>query len=148
MLVSAFCAVAALNAWALNPPADPGSSSSAAAPPSSTPAPTEQAAAATPATTVSTSALTASSSSKAKPVVLEDKALTQEDVKQLLAQGYRPLNRNGQIYYCRSETETGSRFATLQCRTGERAKQRARDGADWLNKVQRPGGCRPEGPAC
>jgi len=86
----------------------------------------------TPATIVSSSGPTAALSAKPKPVVLEDRTLTQEEVKQLLAQGYQPLNRDGQIYYCRRETETGSRFAKLQCRTGEQAKQRARDGTDWL----------------
>ena len=146
MLMAAFCAVAALNAWALDPPANPASSSAAAA--SNTSASTEHAAAVTPATTVSPSAPTAASSAKPKPVVLEDKTLTQEEVKQLLAQGYRPLNRDGQLYYCRRETETGSRFANLQCRTGEQAKQRAQDGTDWLKNVQKPGSCRPNGPAC
>jgi len=151
MLMAAFCAVAAMNLWALDPPPGPSSSpSSAAAPPSSTPAPTEPAAAAaaTPATTASPSAPAADSSAKPKPVVLEDKTLTEQEVKQLLAQGYRPLTRDGQLYYCRRETETGSRFANLQCRTGEQAKQRTQDGNDWLSKVQKPGeGCRA-GPAC
>jgi hypothetical protein len=150
MLMGAFCAVAAMNLWALDPPAGSSSSPSATAPPSSTPAPTEPAAAAaaTPATTASTSAPTTASSAKPNPVVLEDKTLTQEEVKQLLAQGYRPLNRDGQLYYCRRETELGSRFAKLHCRTGEQAKQRAEDGKDWLNKVQTPSGCRPNGPTC
>ena len=137
MLIGAFCAVAAMNLWALDPP-------------SSTPAPTEPAAAAaaTPATTASTSAPTTASSAKPNPVVLEDKTLTEQEVKQLLAQGYRPLNRDGQLYYCRRETELGSRLARLHCRTGEQAKQRTEDGRDWLNKVQAPSGCRPNGPAC
>ena len=150
MLMAAFCAVAAMNLWALDPPPGPSSSpSSAAAPPSATPSPTEPAAAAaaTP-TTTTPSAPTADSSAKPKPVVLEDKTLTEQEVKQLLAQGYRPLTRDGQLYYCRRETETGSRFANLQCRTGEQAKQRTQDGNDWLSKVQKPSGCRANGPAC
>jgi hypothetical protein len=91
---------------------------------------------------------TEGAAAKPAPTVWEDKSLTKDEVKQLLAQGYRPLNRDGQIYYCKRETVLGSRFETLNCRTGEQAKARARDGQDMTSKLQRPSGCRAGAVSC
>ena len=158
VLLATCCAAVVLPAWPLDPPASastPGTlppapaattAVPASSPPSAKPEPDAKATGASSATTTSAEASTAA----AKPtrIVLDDKTLTQSEVKQLLAQGYKPVSRGGEIYYCRRETQLGSRFANLNCRTGERAKERARNGQDMLSKQQRPSGCRANAPAC
>lgn len=79
---------------------------------------------------------------------LEDKTLTNEEVKQLFAQGYKPVGRNGQVYYCRSESQTGSRFATMICKSAEQIKQHTQDSKDLLSEKQRAGGCATTNGGC
>ncbi len=86
----------------------------------------------------------------AKPAikVLEDKTLTNDEVRQLLAQNYRPLSRDGQIYYCRREQHLGSRFTSLTCRTADEMKEIARESKDMAAAKQKSSGCASQGPAC
>ncbi len=86
----------------------------------------------------------------AKPAVkvLEDKTLTNEEVRQLLAQNYRPLSRDGRIYYCRREQHLGTRFATLTCRTADEMKEIARESKDMTAAKQKSSGCTSQGPSC
>jgi hypothetical protein len=156
------CAAIVMPAWSADPPANtagpatvPATAAPAAIVAETPPATTTPAA--EPAGQVDNAATAAAhpggpqtEAAAAKPSapVWEDKTLTSNEVKQLLAQGYRPLNRDGQIYYCRRETVLGSHFETLNCRTGEQAKARARDGQDMTSKLQRSGGCRADGPSC
>ncbi|MBV8852721.1 MAG: hypothetical protein JOY91_04935 [Sinobacteraceae bacterium] len=80
--------------------------------------------------------------------VLEDKTLTNEEVKQLLAQNYRPMSRGGQIYYCRSEQRLGSRFATMTCRTAGQMKDVARESKDLTAAKQKSSGCAAQKTSC
>lgn len=92
----------------------------------------------------------AAAGATAKPVriVLEDKTLTNDEVRALFAQGYKPQERNGQVFYCRREVQTGSRFATMTCKTADQIKEITQDSKDFLDAKQRPGGCMHEGPGC
>jgi hypothetical protein len=81
-------------------------------------------------------------------IVLEDKTLTNDEVKALFAQGYKPVGRNGEVYYCRREQQTGSRFATMTCKTADQMKQIAQDGKELLSAKQKPGGCAAQGSGC
>ena len=115
----------------------PESSSSPVAPDPNTAASTS-----TSPTPQSTSTDTGAAASKPTRIVLDDKTLTNDEVKQLLAEGYKPVGRNGEVYYCRREQRTGSRFATTSCKTADQIKQTARDSKDMLSTQQAVGGCR------
>jgi hypothetical protein len=95
-------------------------------------------------------AATNAGNTAAKPgrVVLEDKNLTNEEIRQAFAQGYKPVERHGEVYYCRREQETGSRFETTTCRTGDEMKRLTQASKDALTELQGTGGCRHEGPGC
>ena len=82
-------------------------------------------------------------------VVLEDKTLTNEEVTQIFAMGYKPVARKGQVYYCRREVTTGSRFDKMTCRSGDEVKRIMQASKDTLTKFQGTGGCRGyTAPAC
>jgi hypothetical protein len=81
-------------------------------------------------------------------IVLEDKTLTNDEVKALFAQGYKPVGRNGEVYYCRREQQTGSRFATMTCKTADQMKQITQESKDLLSTKQKPSGCTMQGPSC
>jgi hypothetical protein len=81
-------------------------------------------------------------------VYLEDKTLTNDEVKKLFAQGYKPTSRNGEVYYCRKEGSLGTRFETTTCRTAQQMKELERESKDLVLEKQRPGGCTNQGPAC
>ena len=79
----------------------------------------------------------------AKPerLVLEDKTLTNAEVSQLLAQGYRPQKGRGDdVLYCRSEQPLGTRFAQKVCKTADQIKAQMRDSKDMAARQQMPSG--------
>jgi hypothetical protein len=153
-LLPVICACVVTQAFAVDPPAntpEPGKPVSPAAAvataPESSPSainPDSNAAAttATSPTQQSMSTDAAAAASKPTRIVLDDKTLTNDEVKQLLAQGYKPVDRHGEVYYCRHEQRTGSRFATTSCKTADQIKQMARDSKDMLATQQAVGGCR------
>ena len=82
-------------------------------------------------------------------IVLQDKSLTNEDIKQIFALGYKPVERHGDVYYCRREVQTGSRFDKVTCRTGDEVKRITQASKDTLTEFQGTGGCRGHDPrAC
>jgi hypothetical protein len=85
---------------------------------------------------------------KTDRVYLEDKTLTNEEVKKLFDQGYKPTSRNGEVYYCKKEGQIGTRFEKTSCRTAEQMKEQERESKDLALEKQRPGGCTSQGPAC
>jgi hypothetical protein len=77
-------------------------------------------------------------------VVLNDKTLTNEEVRQMLAQGYKPQKGRGDdVLYCRSELPTGTRFAKRVCKNADQIKEQTRDSKDLLDAKQRPSGNTP-----
>lgn len=69
-------------------------------------------------------------------IALQDKEVTNEEIKQLLAQGYKPVSRNGEVYYCRSEEVLGSHLPRKMCRTYDQIKHLARDSHEWVDAAQ------------
>jgi hypothetical protein len=57
--------------------------------------------------------------------VLVDDTVNDAQLKQIRAKGYQPeaQARGNQVYYCRSDHELGSRFATKTCKTAQRILQ-------------------------
>jgi hypothetical protein len=79
----------------------------------------------------------------AKPdrLVLDDKTLTNAEVSQLMAQGYRPQKGRGDdVLYCRSEQPVGTRFAKKVCKTADQIKTQNRDSKDMAERQQMPSG--------
>jgi hypothetical protein len=117
----------------------------AAQPTTASPAAQSAAASETSASAPSTSAGAAATHTR---VVLNDTTLTNEEVKQIIAMGYRPIERDAKIWYCRRDSATGSHLPSLSCRTGEQLKQIMRDSQDFLSAKQKSSGCRANGPSC
>ena len=159
-LLPVICACVVTQAFAADPPAntpEPGKPASTAAAATTAsestsspikPDPNAATTTATSPTPQSTSTDAAAAGSKPTRIVLDDKTLTNDEVKQLLAQGYKPVSRGGEIYYCRHEQRTGSRFATTSCKTADQIKQTARDSKDMLATQQAVGGCRANSTQC
>ena len=65
----------------------------------------------------SDAAATPTSASKPAKIVLRDETLNGEELKQILAKGYKPEGRGDQVFYCRRESQLGTRLETKVCRT-------------------------------
>ena len=102
------------------------------------------AAAPTPTATDGTSA----TSARTNRIVLKDDTLTNDEIKALFAQGYKPMGRGGKVYYCHQEMKTGSRFSTTTCKTAEQMKQLTQDSKDLISSSQKTGGCRANAAGC
>ena len=78
---------------------------------------------------------------KAGKKVLVDDTVTDAQLKQILSKGYTPRNqaRDNEVYYCRGERETGSRFETKVCRTAAQILQDEQGGKEAATYVQRTG---------
>lgn len=75
-------------------------------------------------------------------IVLHDASLTNEEIRQIFAMGYKPLERHGEVYYCRHEVPTGSRFDKVTCRTGDELKRLTQASKDTVTQFQETSGCR------
>ncbi len=64
----------------------------------------------------------------------------------LLRRGYKASMRKGQLYYCRSEDLTGSRFPKVVCQTADQIKQQEENTRDTLGTTRPQGPC--VGPYC
>jgi uncharacterized protein len=74
--------------------------------------------------------------------VLVDDTVNDAQLKQILGKGYKPETqaRGNEVYYCRKETELGSRFETKVCRTAARILQEELQGKEaTTNAQQTPG---------
>jgi uncharacterized protein len=74
--------------------------------------------------------------------VLVDDTVNDAQLKQILAKGYRPERqaRGNEVYYCRKETELGSRFETKVCRTAARIIQEELQGKEATTAAQQTPG--------
>ncbi len=145
-LLPAVCVCVVAQAFAGPEPADQSTPASqppaAAAAPSSIPPASDS----TKATTTS-SATDASSTSapqgatvKVGKIVLVDKTLTNAQVKELLARGYKPQAAGDRIVYCRREAPLGSRFEQKICQTPEQIGLQRQEGKDTTEFLQRMSG--------
>jgi hypothetical protein len=80
------------------------------------------------------------SSSSATKVVLVDKTMTDAQVKQLLAKGYRPQGQGDGVLYCRREPILGSHFEQKICRSAEEIMRDEQDAKEMTGRMQQPMG--------
>jgi len=151
-LLPLICACVAIQACATRPAPSPATDRYASPPASSAGTTAAGAAATASEPSVAPGAAAASTQSTSAPVahriVLEDKTLTNDEVKQLFAQGYKPVGRNGEVFYCRSEAQTGSRFASMTCKTADQIKQIQQLSKDMLTTQQKTSGCAANRAGC
>jgi len=76
--------------------------------------------------------------------VLVDDTVSDAQLRQILAKGYRPEHQahGNEVYYCRRESELGSRFGTKVCRTAARILQEEQQGKEATTVVQQTPGTR------
>jgi len=78
---------------------------------------------------------------KPKPLVLDDKTLSQAEVNDLLSQGYKPQKGRGDaVLYCRHESQSGTRFDKKVCLSADQIKARHQESRDAADKFQRNNG--------
>jgi len=65
-----------------------------------------------------------------------DKAATDAQIKQMRARGYKPVNRNGILVYCRSEGQIGTHFEKQRCNTMDELKNAELTGKEYVNSIQ------------
>jgi hypothetical protein len=87
--------------------------------------------------TATTPAANATAQKKVTKVVLVDNEVNDAQLKQILAQGYRPEGHGEKVLYCRSEAEVGTRFKTKTCRTSTRILQDEAAGKDMGRNTQK-----------
>ena len=70
--------------------------------------------------------------------VLVDDTVNDAQLKQILAQGYRPEKQvfGNEVLYCRREQLTGDRFQTRVCKTAVRILEDQRRAKDFTNSAQ------------
>ena len=79
----------------------------------------------------------AAAKKKTTKVVLVDNEVNDQQLKQILAQGYRPEGHGDKVLYCRSEAQVGTRFRTKTCRTSTRILADEQSGKELTQGVQR-----------
>jgi hypothetical protein len=62
---------------------------------------------------------------------------TEAEIKQMRGRGYKPVNRNGMLVFCRDEGELGSHFQRTRCNTLKELKDSELNGKEYVNSVQR-----------
>ena len=100
---------------------------------------------------VQTPAASAPSSDAAKPVPAAaaiaktdnsegvNVASTDALIKRMRARGYKPVNRNGILVFCRGERELGTHFERTRCNTLDELKDAERTGQEYTNQIQQQG---------
>jgi uncharacterized protein involved in copper resistance len=117
-----------------SPAAPAAATTQSAAPQSSSPATAASDATAKPSTDEKPAATSGAAPAK---VVLVDKTLTDAQVKQLLARGYKPKGSGADVLYCRREQQLGSRFETKVCKTADQIKRDELDSQETTQGMQR-----------
>jgi hypothetical protein len=98
---------------------------------------TSDKASATQSSNASDATANAPAASGAMKTVLVDKTLTNAQVKQLLAKGYKPQGRGDEVYYCRREQELGSRFERKVCKTADQITRDELDSQEIAENAQK-----------
>jgi hypothetical protein len=75
--------------------------------------------------------------------IADTEALT----KKMRGRGYKPINRNGILVFCRSEGELGSHFERTRCNTLDELKNAERTGQEYTKHIQQQASPTPFLPA-
>jgi hypothetical protein len=153
-LAACFLLVSA-GAWSAAP-ADEPPSPAAQPPAAQAPAAPSPAAQTTAAQTTTPSAPSSAADTKAAPgtpaappATKADKsevvnvAATEAEIKQMRGRGYKPVNRNGTLVFCRDEGEIGTHFQRTRCSTLDQLKQAELSGKEYVNSIQQQGSAVP-----
>ena len=70
-------------------------------------------------------------------------AATDAEIKQMRSRGYKPVNRNGTLVFCRDEGELGSHFQRTRCSTLKQLKDAELSGKEYVNSLQQQGSAVP-----
>ena len=83
---------------------------------------------------------------KSAKVVLVDDTVTDAQLKQILAKGYKPeaQARGNEVYYCRRERPLGTRFETKVCKTSVHILQDELQGKEVATRAERTDGNRAQ----
>lgn len=150
-LAACFLLVSA-GAWSAAPADEPPP---AAQPPAQAPAPPSAATQTTAAQTTAPSAPSSAADAKAAPgtpaapPAKADKsevvnvAATEAEIKRMRGRGYKPVNRNGTLVFCRDEGEIGTHFQRTHCSTLDQLKQAELSGKEYVNSIQQQGSAVP-----
>jgi hypothetical protein len=84
-------------------------------------------------------ATVAATEPKADKSQIVDKAATDAEIKTMRARGYKPVNRNGILVYCRPEGLLGTHFQHDHCSTMDQLKQAERTGSEYVKSLQQQG---------
>ena len=68
---------------------------------------------------------------------------TDAEIKQMRGRGYKPVNRNGTLVFCRDEGEIGTHFQRTHCSTLDQLKQAELSGKEYVNSIQQQGSAVP-----
>ena len=85
----------------------------------------------------------AATAAKVDKSEIVDKAATDAQIKQMRARGYKPVNRNGILVYCRSEGQIGTHFEKQRCNTMDELKNAELTGKEYVNSIQQQGSSTP-----
>jgi hypothetical protein len=66
----------------------------------------------------------------------------------LVKEGYRVVRRHDQVLYCRSESVTGTLFASTVCLTASQIAKQRRDLQESTDLLKQAGATRCVGPEC
>lgn len=80
---------------------------------------------------------------KADKSELINVAATDAEIKQMRSRGYKPVNRNGTLVFCRDEGELGSHFQRTHCSTLKQLKDAELSGKEYVNSLQQQGSAVP-----
>jgi hypothetical protein len=150
-LAACFLLVSA-GVWSAAPADEPPP---AAQPPAQAPAPPSAATQTTAAQTTAPSAPSSAADAKAAPgtpaapPAKADKsevvnvAATEAEIKRMRGRGYKPVNRNGTLVFCRDEGEIGTHFQRTHCSTLDQLKQAELSGKEYVNSIQQQGSAVP-----
>jgi hypothetical protein len=98
-------------------------------------------AAQTPAAEVKPAAPAVAASTDKSQIV--DKAATDAEIKTMRARGYKPVNRNGMLVYCRAEGQLGTHFEKQRCSTMDELKSAELTGKEYVNSIQQQASSTP-----
>jgi hypothetical protein len=102
------------------------------------PAAATNASASTAATTPPAASATAPAApAAAAPAAAAPSSPDAAEIAQFRSLGYRPEQRHGETYFCRSEAEIGSRFERKVCATIEQLRARRQASRDMLESMQK-----------
>ncbi|MDP9088856.1 MAG: hypothetical protein M3O26_08975 [Pseudomonadota bacterium] len=70
-------------------------------------------------------------------------AVSDAQIKQMRARGYKPVMRNGTLVFCRSEGQIGTHFEQTRCSTIDALNRAELTGKEYVDSLQKKGSPTP-----